>query len=149
MLTAFKYLEDEFKHGEEITPKEDHFHNLREDKRKAEIAIRRADPRGGLRARAIFVFESRKVAEDLLPQTAGKHLYEVAVNENDVLHRADLTIYDDIEQALRNGNPVDRLLKDFWDGVQRPLPRIELAVSRIRVGRKIADACRPSANSKA
>jgi hypothetical protein len=140
MRAAFKYLEDEFTPGQEITPQQDHLHGLSEDKKKAETCIRRADDRGDLRAHAIFVFENRRVAEDLLGKTKGKHLYEVAVNSQQILHRADLRIYDEIVEALRHDQPVDHLLKEFWEGVERPFPRIELAVSKIVIRRKVVRA---------
>jgi len=140
MITAYKFLEDKIDVGTEIAATEDHRKNLDRDKRNTEDLIRKSSKRGELRARAVFVFENRAVADDLLDQTHGKYLYEVQVDREDVLHRGDLRIYDEIHTALKNNDPTDTLLKDFWDGVQRPDARIELAVSKVRIGPLLVDA---------
>jgi len=76
---------------------------------------------------------------DLLREAADKHLYEVSIEEKDILHRGDLRIYDAIGDALRNGQPVSDLAREFWQGARWPNPRVELAASKIRVKRKIRD----------
>ncbi|HET7912406.1 MAG TPA: hypothetical protein VFL49_10270, partial [Pseudolabrys sp.] len=78
---------------------EDHLPTLSPDKQKAEIAIRRADGRGPSRALSTFVFEKLNIAQRLLDENKGKHLLEFTIAPADILHRADLRIYDEIVRA--------------------------------------------------
>jgi hypothetical protein len=41
------------------------------------------------------------MAKGLLGKTTGKHLYEMEIDADDILHRADLRIYDEIVEALK------------------------------------------------
>jgi hypothetical protein len=141
-ITGYRFCEEDFEPGYVDQATEDHLPKLSPDKQKAEIAIRQADKRGPSRAMATFVFEKLEIAERLLDETKGKHLFELSVTRTDVLHRADLRIYDEVVQALRSGKNPDDLIKEFWAGVERPDPRIELAVSKATVVRKIVDAHR-------
>jgi|1185.fasta_scaffold27264_1 hypothetical protein len=136
---GFKYLDDKLDPGYVLKPQGDHLPKLSADKQRAEVAIRGGDPRGALRANAVFVFEDRSVAEALLGETPGEHLYEVAVEEGDILHRGDLRIYDEIVDALKHKAPVDALVKEFWAGVERPRARNELVVSKATIRRKLVD----------
>ena len=139
MKRTFKYVDGDCAPGQLIEAKEDHIGELSPAKQRAERAIREGDPRGSLRASAIYVFEDRAVAEALLHHTPGQHLYEMEVDDADILHRADLRIYDEIVDALARGRPTQALVKEFWSGTERPHPRIELAVSKARVVRKMVD----------
>src|SRR3954469_2111764 len=135
---GFKYLDDKLDPGYVLKAQGDHLPKLSAEKQRAEVAIRGGDPRGSLRANAVFVFEDRSVAEALLGETPGEHLYEVAVEER-VLHRGDLCIYDEIVDALKHKTPVDALVKEFWAGVERPRARNELVVSKATIRRKLVD----------
>lgn len=136
---GFKYLDSDLQPGHEVLPKDDHFPNLSAEKQKAEAVIRAGDPRGRQRAHAVFVFERRKIAEGLLDETDGKHLYELSVEPQDILSRSDLRIYDEIVEALRGGRNAGGLIEEFWAGIERPDPRIELTVAKARVRRKLVD----------
>jgi hypothetical protein len=136
---GYRYFPEDFPPGHVVTPKADHFCNLAPDKQKAEAAIRAGSTRGNIRANSVFVFESRQVAENLLHETDGKHLYEVRVEEKDILCRADLRIYDEIVERLKEGKAVDALVKEFWEGAERPSPRIELTVRKVVINRKLID----------
>jgi len=138
-MKAYRYYETDFQSGYVDTPQGDHLPSLSPEKQRAEMVIREGDKRGRSRAHAIFVFEKVAVARDLLDKTAGKHLYEMNVDEGDILHRADLRIYDEIVEALKRNEKVDLLVREFWQGIERPSPRIELAVTRAVVVRKLVD----------
>jgi hypothetical protein len=144
MRLAFKYSEEDCQPGYVIVARGDHIGDLSPEKQRAERAIRAADPRGRMRACSVYFFERRDIAEALLDETSDKHLFEAAIEDNDVLHRADLRIYDEIVEALEQSHPIDRLLEEFWSGVERSSPRIELAVARARVTRKLFDKTRVS-----
>lgn len=47
------------------------------------------------------------------------------IDTKDILHRADLRIYDEIVEALKQNKNADRLVKEFWQGVERPSPRTD------------------------
>jgi hypothetical protein len=136
---AFRYLDDDLAPGHVVLPQGDHFHNLSGDKQNAESAIRAGDPRGEMRANAVFAFEKREVAEALLHATDGEHLYELLVEPQDILSRSDLRIYDEIVEALREERNADALIREFWAGVERPRPRIELTVAKAVVRQKLID----------
>src|SRR5205085_7783534 len=135
--TAFRYFDSDLEPGHVVTPHGDHLADLSADKQKAEAAIRAGDSRGHIRGNSIFVFESRKVAEGLLGETDGKHLYEVTVYDRDILNRADLRIYDEIVQALKYGRDARPLVKEFWDGVERSCPRIDFTVIKLTLRRTL------------
>jgi hypothetical protein len=141
-IKGYRYCEEDFPRGYVNQALEDHLPKLSPDKQKAEIAIRQADKRGPPRAYATFVFEKLEIAKRLLDETKGKHLFELSISRADILHRADLRIYDEIVQALRNGEGADTLIKEFWAGVERPDPRIELSVAKAAIVRKVVDANR-------
>jgi hypothetical protein len=63
----------------------------------------------------------------------------MSIQQSDIIHRADLRIYDEIVEALKTDQPVSHLVKEFWDGIERPSPRIELTVRKATVVKKIAD----------
>src|SRR4051794_6582653 len=136
---AFRYFDADFEPGRVVTPKSDHFPNLSAEKQRAEAAIRQGDSRGHIRGHSVFVFENREVAEELLEETDGKHLYEVIVDDGDILHRGDLRIYDEIVEALKHGRDAKPLVKEFWSAIERPYPRIELTVRKVTIRRKLVD----------
>jgi hypothetical protein len=136
---GFRYLPENLPPGHKVRPKSDHFWNLSADKQKAEAAIRAGDSRGQVRSHAVFVFENRDVAMELLHETDGKHLYELSLEEQDILSRSDLRIYDEIVEALKQNKNVAVLVREFWDGVERPAPRIELTIAKAVIQRKLVD----------
>jgi hypothetical protein len=79
------------------------------------------------------------VAKGLLGKTPGKHLYEMEIDTDDILHRADLRIYDEIVEALKQNKNVDQLVKEFWQGIERPSPRMELTVRKAIAVEKLVD----------
>lgn len=138
MPVGYKFSEEECQPGELVIARADHLPGLSADKQRAELAIRRGDPRGPLRGHAVFAFAERRVAEDLLGKVDGQHLYEMAIEEEDILHRGDLRIYDEIVERLKAGDAVDELVAEFWEGRCRPRPRVELCVMSMRARCKLA-----------
>jgi hypothetical protein len=144
LLTGYRYCEEDFKPGHAERADGDHLPDLTPEKKNAEIIIRQGDERGSLRAKATFVFESLEIALRLLNETRGKHLFELSIDPRHVFHRADLRIYDEIVAALQKGKNVDQLVRQFWAGVERPDPRIELCVAEATIVKKLEDANRKS-----
>lgn len=142
LLTGYRYCEEDFQPGHVEQAAGDHLPDLRPDKQEAEIVIRRGDKRGALRGQATFVFEKFEIAARLLNETRGKHLFELSVDPSDVFHRADLRIYDEIVAALQKGEKVNHLVREFWAGIERTDPRIELCVAKATIVRKLVDATR-------
>ena len=140
LLTGYRYCEEDFQPGHIDEATADHLPNLSPDKQKAEIAIRQGDKRGALRAHATFVFEKLEIAARLLGETKGKHLFELSIVPSDIFHRADLRIYDEIVAALQENETVDHLVREFWKGLERPDPRVELCVAKATVVKKLIDA---------
>jgi hypothetical protein len=68
-----------------------------------------------------------------------KHLYEMEIDADDILHRADLRIYDEIVEALKQNNNAHQLVKEFWQGIERPFPRMELTVRKATAIEKLVD----------
>jgi hypothetical protein len=138
-MKGYRYYESDLDPGYIDRPKSDHLPELSQDKQKAKIAIRQGDERGSFRAHAVFVFEKLEVAKGLLGKTPGKHLYEMEIDMDDILHRADLRIYDEIVEALKQNKNTDQLVKEFWQGVERPSPRMELTVRKATAVEKLVD----------
>ena len=141
-IKGYRFCEEDFAPGFVDRATEDHLPKLSPDKQKAELAIRQADKRGQSRALATFVFEKLEIATRLLDETKGKHLFELSIARTDIFHRADLRIYDEIVQALQSAKNADDLIREFWAGVERPDPRIELSVAKATVVRRIVGANR-------
>jgi hypothetical protein len=136
-MNVYRYYEQDLPPGYVDTPQVDHLDKLSPEKQKAEIAIRKGDKRGQSRAGAIFVFEKLDVAKALLIEARDQYLFEVSVDEKDVVHRADLRIYDEIVETLKKNEDPRSLIKEFWMGVERPSPRIELEVKKVIIVKKI------------
>ncbi len=139
-LLGFRFFDETFQPGYVVRPRGDHIGKLSRDKQRAERAIREGHPKGALRANAVFVFEDRHVAEALLDNASGKYLYEVEIEPEDVIHRGDLEIYDEVVEALKRGHDADPLVAQFWAGIERPSPRMELTIAKVKVRRKLAAA---------
>ena len=142
LLTGYRFCEEDFQPGHLERAASDHLPELSPDKQKAELAIRKGDKRGLLRAKATFVFEKFEVAARLLDETRGKHLFELSIDPRDIVHRGDLRIYDEIAATLKTRGNVEPLVKEFWDGIERPDPRIELCVVKATIVKKLVDADR-------
>jgi hypothetical protein len=142
LLKGYRYCEEHFEPGDIERADGDHLPELSPDKQKAEIVIRRGDKRGELRAKATFAFESVEIAKRLLDETKGKHLFELSIDPRDVFHRGDLRIYDEIVVGLQRHENVEQLVMEFWEGIERPDPRIELCIRKGTIVKKLVDAAR-------
>lgn len=108
----------------------------------AEKLICEAVPNGAeLRRNAVYCFEDRGNANEGAYRKAVR-LYEVAVDQNDILHRGDLNHYTQIGQlaagktALSKG-PADHTAREvlkYWASeVSRPNSKMEVLVKQARV----------------
>jgi hypothetical protein len=138
-LLTYRFFDLELAPGHVVLPVGEHIHKLSPAKQAAELTVRAGDPRGALRANAIFVYEDRRVALELLSKTPGEHLYELVVRHADVVSRCDLRIYDEIVDAIARREPTDGLVREFWSGAEREEPRIELTTLRAIIARKLVD----------
>jgi hypothetical protein len=134
---GYKYLEDDLACGQVIEAKNDHLPKLSSAKQAAEIAIRAGHPQGYKRACCVFAFESRNVAEELRRETKHKSLYEVSIDKQDIFHRGDLQIYDEVVRVLLAGDKADGLVEEFWRGITRKMARIEIAALKVTIQRKL------------
>ena len=123
--------------GQVLVATEDHLSALSPEKQRAELAIRGGDPRGSLRGRAVYAFADRRVAERLLADAGGQQLYEMAIEEGDIIHRGDLRIFDEVVEALKAGRCADASIAAYWRGERRASPRVELCARRMTARRRV------------
>jgi hypothetical protein len=49
-------------------------------------------------------------------------------------------IYDEVVENLKRGRNVERLVEEFWKGIERTSPRIELTATKLTIRRELVDA---------
>lgn len=77
------------------------------------------------RAHCLYLFENLEVAKKHWSKMTDGNLYEVNLDESQVLHRADMQFVD---MAFRAEDSNERIqyAKNYWSGIESGEPRIEI-----------------------
>jgi hypothetical protein len=136
---------DEFADGRIITPRGDHTDTMNPKLRPAEDLIRSGRPGGNeIRSNCIYVWESRESGENSWRYEKDKHLYEVEIDEADILHTGDAYLVATIAE-IPDPRTAGEVVRLYWNGDKRS-KRIELLVKKAKVLRKLRDKSDPRPN---
>ncbi len=87
---------------------------------------------------AIFVFEAQDVALEFALKHKGSRLYRVAVQQTDILHRADWTWLDEAKRFRDEPARWGEFADAYWAGKDSVAPVIEWMVREARVESELA-----------
>jgi hypothetical protein len=117
-IIVYRYDTRDFAEGEVIISNGDHFDRLMPDQQRAETAIRDKMPNGhDIRATSLYTWKHLRPAELAWKFKKGNHLYELEVDEADIIHTADLDDYSSIVTAVRKREPPDSYVERYCSGV--------------------------------
>jgi hypothetical protein len=138
--TLYRYDTKEHAPDQIITACGDHISRLTPGQREVESALRGARPDGGeVRGKSIYGYIDAEFAEFAWRRKKGMHLYEIEVDEQDVLHVANLDAFTAVETAMSKGESPDEPIQEYWSGADSGR-RGEVLAKKARVVRKIKDA---------
>lgn len=85
--------------------------------RQAEIAIRQGHAEGWrIRSESLYVYSDKDMSERDWSFKKGRYLYELEIEENDIIHRGDLQNFHEVVSALGNGLSAEDLVQRYWSG---------------------------------
>jgi hypothetical protein len=117
----------------------DHIARLTPTQREAELLVRAGAKDGAsIRGSSVYSYLNRDYAEFAWSKRKGRNLYEVEIDEADVVHTADLDAFTAVETAYKKGHPTDMHVSRYWAGATDGR-RVEVLASEVRVIRKIKD----------
>jgi hypothetical protein len=134
ILTLFRSDLRVFNEGDPMLPPGDHLNELSEDMQKADLILRRvAGVRERVRADLIFTFESLVYAKKYFIGKPDRYLYELAVDEKDAVHMADMMLVNQIAKVHTNLPVAEDLAAKYWSGDLGNGERVEVVVAAARV----------------
>jgi hypothetical protein len=137
---AYRYDAEDYPKEKIIFSRGDHFDGLIPIEQQAETLIRQGRENGEqIRAKSLYAWERLDVAERLWRLKNGKpplYLFELEIEDNDFVHRADLDAFTAVTTAIESKKSPDAAIRDYWDGVCRS-DRIEVLVRKAKVLRRL------------
>jgi hypothetical protein len=142
-LIVYRTDSREFEPGEEFTSRGDHRDELPDEhKREAEDAIRAARDDGAkIRSDSLYTYRSLELAtNDWKARSKDRrHLYELEIDESNIVHVGDLMIYFDVIADVRAHRDSTATASKYWDAA--PSERnTEYLVRKATVIRQIHNA---------
>src|SRR5262249_7170674 len=102
MRKVYRYDEEDYPEGETITSRGDHFVRLTPAQQRVETAIRKTLENGEeIRIKSLYTWENREVAERLWKHKKETHLFELEIDDADVVHRGDLDFFSAAVDAIK------------------------------------------------
>jgi len=80
----------------------------------------------------LFLFEDEIVARKHWSKMTDGKLYEVEIDENSILHRADMRLVDKAFSAI-DASERELCAKEYWAGIETEYPRIEILVKEATI----------------
>jgi hypothetical protein len=121
----------EFVPGDEMPPPGDHLEELQDELRHAEMLVREV----GCTCRAynLYVFADKERARWYWLLKKARYLYEVEVQDNDILHTGDMNLLREIANVWHQPTEARKLAEKYREGGMGDDPLIELVVRKARV----------------
>jgi hypothetical protein len=136
-IIAYRYDSQEHAHGQIVKQTVDHIDRLTPTQREAELLVRAGKEDGtSIRGKSVYSYRDRKFAEFGWSRKKGMHLYEVEIDDADIVHKADLAAYTAVEDAHVNGQPTAEHVARYWTGAAEGR-RLEILAIQVRVVRKL------------
>jgi hypothetical protein len=113
----------------------DHIKDLKGNQLLTENLLRENAPAGHEKTRSelLYVFDDLYLCEVYFLGRKTSTVYEVAIDPADVVHTADIDLFNDIAKDPANAEHVNPLLKAYWDGETRSGKKVEYLVRQVRI----------------
>jgi hypothetical protein len=138
LLVLYRVDRRDFRPGDDIPPAGDHLPRMKGAFVEAEKLLRSASPTmKEQRANGIYAFEQYRAACINYLGTRDGKLYEIEVNPDDVLHKADMKIVNDIAASANDASQQTLLVNAYLNGETRNSDWVELIVSKATARRML------------
>jgi hypothetical protein len=105
-MATYRYDTEEHADGQNVQQTIDHIDRLTATQREAELLVRAGKRCGeSIRGKSVYSYLNKDFAEFAWRNRKGRHLYEVEIDDADILHMADLDAYSAAEDAHKQGQP--------------------------------------------
>jgi hypothetical protein len=142
MRIVYRTDSDDFADGRDLYPRGDHTNTMNAKLRAAEELIRSGKADGPkIRSNCIYVWETRESGESNWHHEKDKHLYELEIDEADILHIGDAYLLATIA-AIDDSQAAAKVVQSYWNGDTQG-NRTELLVTKAKVLRKLRDKSEP------
>lgn len=129
--------------GQPLSPPGDHFGELTVKQQEAERLIREGHPNGSaLRAENVYAFPDKARAEKYWAYQCLKYeryLYEIEVDERDILHSGDVAHYNHIVNNYLSVEEAKRFVERYWRSEPSENPDVENIVRNAVVKRVLGN----------
>jgi hypothetical protein len=120
--------------GDAMPPPGDHIEDLPADQQTAERILRSAAGiRERVRADLIFTFDSLDWTKRYYMGKAGRIVYELAVDEKDIVHSADMMLFNEIAKINADTPEAQAFAARYWNGDRGDDKRVEHICAAARV----------------
>jgi hypothetical protein len=138
--TVYHYSDRCLRDGELVTAFRDSFDTLTDTEKVFETAIRDIIPDGhNIRSSSLFTWETDGLVRRVWEHIPKKYFYELEIDTDDIVFKADLNYYNEGKDAAKAGAPLDQIAATYASGAIKPnaMPRIEILVKKAIVKRKL------------
>ncbi len=129
--------------GEAMPPPGDHFDTLSTRQKEVELLFRNGHPNGHvLRSKTLYTFPEQSRAEKywaLQVIRYQRNFYAVVVDEVDILHVGDVSLYNHLVQYNVSPLEAQEYVRRYWNGEAGPTPDIEYIVRDAFVVEQLGD----------
>jgi hypothetical protein len=124
--TLYRIDERAFAAGEAMTPPGDHISSLKAEQQTAEVILRRAaGVRERVRADLIFTFDNLAWTKRYFTLKSNRTIYELAVDEKDIVHSADMELFNAIAEINADTPEAQALAARSWQSDKGDGQRVE------------------------
>lgn len=133
--TLYRIDQRNFAAGDPMPPPGDHMEDLAPEQQTAETILRGAADadRERWRADQIFTFDNLDWVKRYFMGKPGRTVYELEVDEKDILHSADMMLFNQIADINADTPEAQALAKRYWDGDRGNGERVEHICKAARV----------------
>lgn len=126
-LTLYRIDQRIFKADDYMPPPGDHAEDLTDPQKFAERVLRReaGEERARYRADYLFTFDNPDWSLRYFVGKDDRTLYEVEVDEADIVHSADMDLFNDIANHGQDDDTAKELAAQYWNGDKRTGKRVE------------------------
>lgn len=93
----------------------------------------RRPPGGRARTECTFVFSKLQDAEAHWRKMRDGKLYEVAIEDGEIVHTGDMHLMDLMNEAAEQGAPLSTMAEQYWSSRMTPAPVVEVLVPSARI----------------
>lgn len=133
-MKLYRVDKRDFGIGDEVVSAQEYYYKFRELSKKVEDILETYRPINKTkRTSCVFSFENELDAKKHWAKMSNAKLYLISLGNNEILHRGDMTLLDEMQAVLEKGEDVSELAKKYWDGYLSDNPVIEILTKEIIV----------------